>query len=144
VNRIDNWAHSDGLSNYYSKMFLAFPQEVYSKLLSWSDSDNSWERRQSVVVIAYIMRNKKPLLTFEESIESIEKLLMDKEYFVQKGIGWALRETGRHYPSEQLNFLYQKATQLSSTAFATATEKIDPLEKGNLKVLRKKSRLKLN
>ena len=142
VKRIDNWAHSDSLSSFYSKMFLALPHEVYSQLLSWSDSDNFWERRQSVVVIACIMRNKKALLSFEESLDSIEKLMMDKEYFVQKGIGWALREICRHYPEEQLQFLYKYASRMSSTAFATATEKIDALEKENLKMLRKQARIK--
>lgn len=142
VKRIDNWAHSDGLSGYYAKMFLAFPYEVYGQLMSWSDSENLWERRQSVVVIACIMRNKKALLSFEESIDSIEKLMMDKEYFVQKGIGWALREICRHYPEEQMQFLYKNANLMSSTAFATATEKIDAIEKENLKQLRKQARSK--
>lgn len=142
VKRIDNWAHSDGLSGFYAKMYLAFPQEVFSQLMSWCDSDSLWERRQSVVVIAIIMRNKKSLLNFEECIDSIEKLMMDKEYFVQKGIGWALREIWRHYPEEQLQFLYKNAPQMSSTAFATATEKIDALEKENLKLIRKQARNK--
>jgi 3-methyladenine DNA glycosylase AlkD len=68
--------------------------------------------------------------------------MMDKEYFVQKGIGWALREICRHYPEEQLQFLYKYASRMSSTAFATATEKIDALEKENLKMLRKQARIK--
>ncbi len=142
VKRIDNWAHSDSLSSFYSKIFLAFPQEIYGQLMSWSDSDNLWERRQSLVVVACIMRNKKALLSFEESIDSIEKLMMDKEYFVQKGIGWALREIYRHYHEEQLKFLYKSANKMTSTAFATATEKIDALEKENLKQLRKQARSK--
>jgi 3-methyladenine DNA glycosylase AlkD len=142
VKRIDNWAHSDSLSSFYSKIFLVFPHDVYSQLLSWSDSENLWERRQSVVVIACIMRNKKALLSFEESTDSIENLLSDKEYYVQKGIGWALREICRHYPEEQMQFLFKNASQMSSTAFATATEKIDAIEKENLKIMRKNARMK--
>jgi 3-methyladenine DNA glycosylase AlkD len=144
VKRIDNWAHSDGLSSFYAKMFLAFPLEVYSQLLSWSESKNLWERRQSVVVIAYVIRNKKALLSFDESIENIEKLFMDKEYFVQKGIGWALREICRHYPEDQPKFMYLKTQQMNELhSLCHSNRENRPYRKRKLKIIkRKKARSK--
>ena len=62
---------------------------------------------------------------------------MDHEhYYVQKGVGWTLREIGNVYPDEALAFLEANIGQLSAAAFTAATEKLSPAKKNRIKKLR--------
>ncbi|WP_449436610.1 DNA alkylation repair protein [Pedobacter steynii] len=64
-------------------------------------------------------------------------MIQDKDYFVQKGLGWALREVGNIYPEETMAFLHKNCINLHSVAFTTAIEKISPELKNTLKLQRK-------
>src|ERR1700722_8959520 len=56
VFKIDNWAHSDGLSGFYSYLLEMKPTLVLPQLKKWNKSKNSWERRQSVVSLLHYHR----------------------------------------------------------------------------------------
>ena len=142
LSRIDNWAHSDGLTHYYAALLEIFPKEMYQQLKKWNSSSNPWERRQSVLSLLDYARFRKKYPTFHNILQLVTPLLKDENYFVQKGIGWCLRETGIVYPAETKQWLRKNATELSSPAFATATEKIPAAEKEKLKALRKSARSK--
>lgn len=64
-------------------------------------------------------------------------LLPDKEYYVQKGVGWTLREVYNVYPNETLTWLKQDIKLLSSIAFTIAIEKMDSITVNELKAIRK-------
>lgn len=138
--RVDNWAHSDFLSSLYAKIVDYGIEEPLVMSSRWNSSDFSWERRQSVVLMAYLSRSKKYKFEFVDLMKSIEKCFYDDNYFVQKGVGWALRDIGKIYPVEMNAYLSMRSTELSSIAFATATEKIDKIFKEKLKALRKQHR----
>ncbi len=70
----------------------------------------------------------------------IKPLLSDENYFVQKGLGWTLREIGNVYPKDTWNFLVKHHAEISAVAFSPAIEKLSAKEKEELKLLRKKSR----
>ncbi len=67
----------------------------------------------------------------------VQPLLKDENYFVQKGIGWTLREMWNVYPTETLAFLKAHITDITATAFTAAIEKLDVTEKQQLKEMRK-------
>lgn len=140
VKKIDNWAHSDGLSDIYAHLMERMPEEIYSQYQQWNKSDNPWERRQSLVGMLLYSKKRKTLLPAVKLLNMVEPLIADKDYFVQKGLGWALREVGNIYPEEAMVFLSKNCTILSSVAFATATEKISPEIKNALKAQRKEKR----
>jgi len=142
IDRIDNWAHSDMLTHHFAYLLEHYPNMVYPHLQAWNISENPWYRRQSVLsLLGYArFRNKKP--TFNKIIALVKPLLTDKDYYVQKGVGWCLRETGLVYPEKTLAFLNQYHHLITSTAFAAASEKLPVKEKEKLKALRKKSRKK--
>jgi len=73
-------------------------------------------------------------------IPLVENLLSDPDYFVQKGVGWTLRELYLAYPSETFKFMTGHFAQITLTAFAAASEKLKPAEKEKLKALRKKKK----
>lgn len=135
---VDNWAHSDGLSSVFSLMLQNDLALIYAQLKKWNQSNNPWERRQSLVCLFYYSRTRKHFLSFEQSIALITNLLDDKEYYVQKGLGWALREASNVYYDYTFDFILHHAKRLRPAAFSAAIEKLLPHHKEQVKVIRKK------
>ncbi len=134
--KIDNWAHSDFLSSIIGRNMMYDETAIYNDLKTLNKSTNLWERHTSLVPLVYHLKNKKYTLNETDFIQLINPLINDKEYFVQKAIGWLLREFGLRFPNELLQFLYKNAPQISSVAFASATEKISIHDKEQLKKIR--------
>lgn len=140
VKHVDNWAHSDGLSKYLSK--LVEDDRTHEHMLSiikkWNTSKNLWERRQSLISLFYYARTKSKHVSFELTQELVSPLLNDKEYYVQKAVGWTLRESYNVYPKQTYRYIEQNIKHISPTAFTTCLEKMTEQEKKALKENRKK------
>jgi 3-methyladenine DNA glycosylase AlkD len=133
---VDNWGLCDGLSKIYTKTLELIPDEVLKQLKKWNKSNNLWDRRQSVVSLLYFSRTKKVVLPYNTIIKFTDRLLNDKEYYVQKAVGWSLKELYNIYPKETLRYLEENIKRVSSTAFSPATEKIKKKDKERLKKIR--------
>ncbi|MFC0514802.1 DNA alkylation repair protein [Mucilaginibacter angelicae] len=136
-DQIDDWGLCDALAKIYTKILEVMPDKVYAQLQHWNSDPNLWKRRQSLVSLLYYSRTKKQYLTFTQISSLITPLLPDKEYYVQKGLGWTLRELHNVYPAQALTYLEQHLKQVSSIAFTIAIEKMDTAQKNRLKALRK-------
>ncbi len=136
-NTVDNWGLCDGLSKIYTKILELIPDEVLKQLEKWNKSKNLWDRRQSVVSLLYFSRTKKVVLPFDTIIKFIDRLLNDEEYYVQKGVGWSLKELYNVYPKETLKYLEDNIRKISSIAFSPATEKLKKKDKERLKSIRR-------
>jgi 3-methyladenine DNA glycosylase AlkD len=136
----DNWAHSDGLSSYYSKILEAREDLVFPVLKKWNASKNLWERRQSLVSLMYYQRTKQKFVPVKEMKILIENLLGDKEYYVQKGLGWTLREMRQVYKKETDKFIEGNLGRISPIAFTCSIEHMQTSEKLRLKQRRKQIR----
>lgn len=134
---VDHWGYCDSLSKIYTKTLELLPAEVYAQLVKWNTDKDLWKRRQSLVSLLYYSRTKKIVLPYGDIIRLIDPLLEDEEYYVQKGVGWALREVNNVYPKETGKFLDQHIRRISAIAFTAATEKIDAAVKEKLKQKRK-------
>lgn len=140
VGKIDNWAHSDGLSDIFSYLLEKDAATVYPQIKIWNKSANPWERRQSIVALLEYSKKRKKVLPVNKLLPLVKPLLKDENYFVQKGIGWTLREIGNVYPKDTWKFLVDHHTTISAVAFSPAIEKLSVKEKEELKHLRKKNR----
>jgi 3-methyladenine DNA glycosylase AlkD len=140
VKQVDNWAHSDNLSKYLTRIIedKGTQQEMLSIIKKWNTSKNLWERRQSLVALYYYARTKKEQVSFELTQQLILPLLKDKEYFVQKAVGWTLRESYNVYPKETYNLIEEHIKNITPTAFTTCLEKMTEKQKITLKLKRKK------
>jgi 3-methyladenine DNA glycosylase AlkD len=67
----------------------------------------------------------------------ITHLLNDKEYYVQKGLGWTLRELRNVYPEQAIAYLQTHIKQIIAIAFTIAIEKLDAGTVNEVKALRK-------
>ncbi len=140
VEKVDNWAHSDSLSKYLTRLLehKTSHKELLRILKTWNSSSNLWERRQSLISLYYYARTKTEFIKYEISEKLISNLLLDKEYYVQKAVGWSLRESFNAYPKQTFSFIEDNIKSISSVAFTTCIEKMDDTQKLILKTKRKK------
>jgi 3-methyladenine DNA glycosylase AlkD len=135
---VDDWGLCDALAKIYTKVLVVLPGEVYRVLQEWNTDDDPWKRRQSVVSILYYSRTKKVYLSFPRIEALITALLKDQEYYVQKGVGWALRELRNVYPEKAYTYLKKHIRDISPIAFTIAIEKMSATKKETLRALRKR------
>lgn len=87
-----------------------YPELINDNIVSWSISDNIWIRRSSIIFqLKYKEQTNEQLLA-----DIINKNLHIKEFFIQKAIGWSLRE----YSKTNCNWVkdFIQNTKLSSLA----------------------------
>jgi 3-methyladenine DNA glycosylase AlkD len=138
VRRSDNWALSDSLSSLYSRIFEVSPKTMAPWLEKWSRSKNPWERRQSLVSLLYYSsaRGSHSHAPLETILRYVERAIDDDHYFVQKGVGWAIREAYNVHPTRMLAWIRRNAARIAPAAWYATTEKLDAETKAELKTLR--------
>ncbi len=137
LDKVDNWALSDELSGLYSEYLEDDPSwlSLYKK---WNRSENSWKRRQSLVGLLFYSRfRKKKHLTWKQIKDFIDPLLGDSDYYVQKGVGWTLREAYQWYPETVFDYIYKNSGKIDPVGWYACTEKMSAKEKAALKVRRR-------
>lgn len=134
---IDNWAHSDSLCGSYSRIFEAAPHIHLKTYQKWNRHKNPWLRRISMISLMYYARLRERHPSFEQAQSFVRPHLNAKEYYVQKAVGWTLREMYNVYPEKTLALLDQNIKNISSIAWVAASEKLKPAEKKKLLLKRK-------
>lgn len=133
IERVENWEHADALCALFSILFERYPKLVEPTLRQWNRSKNPWKRRVSVVSTIYYASKKRMAPPIKIALSLIEPLLRDSDPYVQKGVGWQLREAYKLWPREILKFLEVHVLELPSITFSYATEKLSPKDKQRLK-----------
>jgi hypothetical protein len=137
-DQVEDWPLCDALAKIYTKALVQAPAGVYEQLKKWNQDPDPWKRRQSVVSLLYYSRTKKKYLPFSQIEKLVTALLPDKEYYVQKGVGWTLREMYTVFPEVTFPYFAKHIKAISSIAFTIAIEKMSVQLKVQLKALRKK------
>ena len=94
----------------------------------WSNSDNIWIKRASMVILLKITMMKKD---FDEEyvFELVEKMLKYSEAnYIEKGIGWLLKTCSKYKPEVIIDYLSNNKKNLSRIILRYASEKL-PKEK---------------
>ncbi len=136
---VTGWGLCDTLAKINTKVLETYPDRVYKQLTQWNKDESLWKRRQSVVSVLYYSRTKKVFLTYKKIESLVKPLLRDKEYYVQKGVGWTLREMHTVYPADTMAFLAKEIRNIHPIAFTIAIEKLTANQKDTLKAMRNKT-----
>lgn len=101
------WDSVDVIAKYILGGYLQqFPTETYKVIERFSNSNNMWLNRSAIIFqLSYKEKTNFDLLKSE-----CEKHKHSNEFFIQKAIGWALRDYSRYNPSGVTN--YVKSTNL--------------------------------
>jgi len=118
---VHNWAHCDEISVHLIGEVVDKHPKLINNLKEWTKSKNRWLRRSSAVSLIMPARHGKYL---KEIFEISEKLMMDKDDMVQKGVGWLLKEASKKHEKDIVRFLLRSKNKTSRLVLRYATEKM--------------------
>ena len=121
LNDCDGWALMDNLSASMREVLVEQPKYL-DEVESWTKSKNFWMRRAALV---FTLPYAKPGRDPERMLKWASSYANDPEWFIQKAIGWWLRDLGSHNPKRVIDFLREHWDKLRSVAKHEATRKLD-------------------
>ncbi|MGD0282395.1 MAG: DNA alkylation repair protein [Dissulfurispiraceae bacterium] len=127
------WDHVDGITNHLVDAVLRKDRRTYEYLKRWSKSDNFWMRRAALISQLLLFRegkgDRKLFFSFAE------RMIEEKEFFIRKAIGWALREMSKAEPGAVFDFLMKVKDRGSGLTLREGSKR---LPEGKRKLLLKK------
>jgi len=102
------WDLVDGIVNRLGELLIDYPGPISSKIVSWSKVKNFWQRRASIICQLKLKQNTNEGLLFDV----IETNMVDDEFFIRKGIGWALREYAKTNSKAVIKFVTRNKDSL--------------------------------
>ena len=98
------WDSVDSIAkNILGAYLLQFPNETQKVVFRFSNSENMWLNRSAIIFQLGYKKETNVDLLFSECIKHSKS----KEIFIQKAIGWALREYGKTNPNAVKIFVSQ-------------------------------------
>jgi 3-methyladenine DNA glycosylase AlkD len=96
------WDTVDMLATHIlASYFVRFPEETAQVIGNWRQSENIWLRRSTLLYQLKFKQNTDRTLLFE----LIRENQSDKEFFIQKAIGWVLREYSKTDAESVVRFI---------------------------------------
>ncbi len=106
-------------SEWTGPYFKLFPENMVPVTSRWNRSDNMWLQRSSIMFQKAYKKNTDTALLSEYILHCRNS----KEFFIQKAIGWALREYSKTDPGWVKNFV--KKNKLARLSEREALKRID-------------------
>jgi 3-methyladenine DNA glycosylase AlkD len=97
-----------------------FPREMKPLLRAWSRSDDLWKRRTSILAQLGFKDATDVRLLFD----CIDPNVADREFFIRKAIGWALRQYAWTDPAEVGRYVRANRDRLSGLSVREALKNI--------------------
>ena len=113
------WDTVDGIDVIVGKTALKYPK-INKTLIKWSKDKNIWLRR--IAIDHQLLRKEKT--NTELLSEIIENNLNDTEFFINKAIGWALRDYSKTNPDWVRNFIEKNKDKMSKLSIKEASKYI--------------------
>ncbi|MFB6246171.1 MAG: DNA alkylation repair protein [Candidatus Pacearchaeota archaeon] len=120
-----DWRDCDDFCTHALGDFLVQYPEFIECVKEWASSDNWVLRRASIVSLIYGIRRGKFL---DEVFDLTIKLSGDSHYLVNKGVGWALKESSNLFPHRVFGFVCDNVGRMSRITLRYSIEKY-PREK---------------
>lgn len=113
------WDTIDGLDRIIGNIALSYP-EVNNTLLAWSVDENIWLRR--IAIDHQLLRKDKTNTKLLEKI--IVNNLGSREFFINKAIGWSLRDYSKTNPEWVKCFIEKHKEHLAPLSIKEASKYI--------------------
>ena len=108
------WDYCDDISaGALAPLLQQHPRTVKPLLRRWARSDNLWLRRAAFLCQRNLKHDFDAVLFYDTILPSIGASAFAGEFFIRKGIGWALRSRSYSAPAEVVAFLSEYGPQLS-------------------------------
>jgi len=103
------WDLVDELSGRVGEVLAHDPAPTAKTLRAWARGDDIWLRRTAIIC----QRRRKQDTDLQLLSDCIEPSLGRPEFFLRKGIGWALRSVAWHDPKWTQRYVREHAAELS-------------------------------
>lgn len=125
LDQIDNWGHCDGIAPCLLAPFVQSSRHKHRsrrrEVLRWTKNLNPWVRRGALLTSLRTIRTDKE---HEFVLALSGRLIADDDYFVQKGLGWMLRECAHHNPREVISFIQLHRDQMRRSTVTNAVSRL--------------------
>ena len=119
VPQFDGWAVADHACMAGQRRLLADPTRLDS-VEAWTGSDHMWTRRAALVMTLPWTKQNHPKPDEEAARERIlgwaTGYVPDRNWFIQKAIGWWLRDLSKHDPARVTAFLAKHGADMKPFA----------------------------
>ena len=121
------WDFVDPIATHRLRELLAcYPKPMSRAMRAWSRDPSFWKRRCAILCQV----GRKGETDLELLYDCIEPNLADKEFFVRKAIGWALRDYAWHDLGEVERYVAANESRLSGLSRREALKNRDALRAG--------------
>lgn len=103
-------------------LLRAHRADIEPVVRAWSTDAHLWKRRAALICQVGFHRETDPELLFA----CIDPNLDDRDFFIRKGIGWALREYSKVAPTEVLAYVTSRRDRLSALSRREALKHVPP------------------
>lgn len=118
------WAINDEWAiRVVGRIFQSDPVAVRADFDRWIHDENFWVRR--AVILAYIPRIRSGEDVVDELGTYAEHLLGEREFFIRKAVGWAMRESARRHPESVVAWVQPRQDRMSGLTRREALRTID-------------------
>jgi 3-methyladenine DNA glycosylase AlkD len=115
---LDGWAVADNLADVGSRCLIEDPSRL-DIVEAWIENPHLWTRRAALVfTLPWAKEKRDP----ERMLGWAARLAADREWFIQKAIGWWLRELSKRDASRVRCFLTEHGPELTGVAKREATK----------------------
>jgi 3-methyladenine DNA glycosylase AlkD len=105
-------------SNLIGELFRRYPELIAPTIKKWTATDNFWLHRTAIIFQLKYGKNTDEKLLFQ----LCSRYAKEKEFFIRKAIGWALRQYSKSNPAAVKSFLEKQ--QLSPLSVKEASKYI--------------------
>jgi 3-methyladenine DNA glycosylase AlkD len=115
------WDFVDDIASHrVGPMLAKYPASMQRRMLLWSRCDNLWKRRTAILCQLGFKGETDLKLLYA----CIEPSLGSREFFLQKAIGWALRQYAWTDPREAQRYVRENRSRLSALSCREALKNV--------------------
>jgi 3-methyladenine DNA glycosylase AlkD len=114
------WDYVDAVAHVVGELLRSHPTEIRPLMRAWSTAPNLWKRRVSIICQISFKRDTDVKLLYA----NIEPNLADRDFFIRKAVGWALRAYAWTDPKEVARYVRAHEAELSGLSRREALKNI--------------------
>ena len=116
------WDHVDAVAHIVGDILRRHPKPMKPLIRAWSTDPDRWKRRVSIICQLSFKQDTDLELLYG----NIEPNLGDRDFFIRKAIGWALRSYAWTNPVEVARYVRQNQARMSGLSRREALKNVAP------------------
>jgi 3-methyladenine DNA glycosylase AlkD len=116
------WDYVDEMAGHIGNLLRAYPERIGPVMRAWSTDKDMWKRRVSIICQVSFKKDTDLGLLYA----NIEPNIADRNFFVRKAIGWALRSYAWTDPEEVARYVAANEARLSGLSRREALRHVVP------------------